>query len=636
MEKKKKTQTFPLKVTILMGVLVGLVAVILSYFNLAGNLERSLYDLRFSLRGEQEPAYEIMIVGVTPECLAELGRWPWDRDVHARLLDVLTEGGAAAVGMDIIFAEPSREEGMDEALIEATARSVPVVYAADIPPAVSEIPGFLTARNITLPLDELMAVGETGFVNVTPDIDGILRRSILWMELGGQPVPSFDLLLWAYAEGISIDELYATLDRQFAPSQDTLTLGAHEFPLDGGGRTPINYVGGPQTFLVLPYHQVVDGSIPSSFFEEAVILVGYFAEGLGDYYFTPFARDNPMYGVESHANTVNTLLHAGPIKELPLITNLALVFLLALGSMFLYQALRPVLGLASLVVFAVAFYIITLNLFNNRSLYVETFYPMFALGASYISALAYNFIVEQRDRQRVTRIFGRYVAPQVVDEILGVGEENLKLGGTKRRVTLFFIDIRGFTPLSEKLSPEGVVAVLNEYFDIVNNCIFENKGTIDKFMGDAAMAIFNAPLPLEDHALWALRAAKCITSKGAELQQKVYEMSGVNLQFGIGINTGDAVVGNIGSENRMEYTAIGDTVNLAARLESNAKPGQVLVSEAVYNDVAGRLPLEPMGEISVKGKSKPIKIYQLAPEELEEGINPEGDAASKENEREAN
>ncbi|MEW5921528.1 MAG: adenylate/guanylate cyclase domain-containing protein [Bacillota bacterium] len=611
----QKTRRFPLVVSLVMGVIVGLIAVVLSYFNLAGNLERSLFDLRFSLRGTQEPAHEILIVGITPDCLAKLGRWPWDRDVHARLLDVLTAGNAAVVGMDIIFAEPSREAGMDEALISATARAVPVVYAADIPPMKSGIPGFLTARNITLPLPELMEVAETGFVNVTPDIDGILRRSILWMELEGKPIASFDLLLWALAKGISTAELYDHLDRQFIPGQSALPLGNYIFPLDMGGRTPINYSGGPQNFPVLPYHLVVEGAYPPSFFEGAVILVGYFAEGLGDYYFTPFARDTPMYGVECHANTVNTLLHSGPIRELPVAATLALVFLLALASMLLYQALRPLWGFASLLVLAVAFYLITLSLFNNSSFYVETFYPMFSLGVSYISALAYNFIAEQRDRQRVTRIFGRYVAPQVVDEILSVGEENLKLGGIKRRITILFIDIRGFTPLSEKLTPEGVVAVLNEYFDIVTKCIFENKGTIDKFIGDAAMALFNAPLPLEDHALWAVRAGKAITEEGAALQKKVLEMSGVTLHFGIGINTGDAVVGNIGSVNRMDYTAIGDAVNLAARLESNAKPGQVLVSESVYEEVAGRLPLEPMGEIPVKGKSKPVKIFQLIREE---------------------
>lgn len=237
--------------------------------------------------------------------------------------------------------------------------------------------------------------------------------------------------------------------------------------------------------------------------------------------------------------------------------------------------------------------------------------PLLALGSSYLVSLVYNFAVEKKEKQRVTRIFSRYVAPQVVAEILQVGEGELKLGGTRRRITLLFIDIRSFTTLSEKLSPEEMVEVLNQYFEIVTRCIFKNKGTIDKFMGDAAMALFNAPMLLDDHALWAVKAAKAITDEGASLQRKLQEILGVTLTFGIGINTGEVVLGNIGSKNRMDYTAIGDAVNLAARLESSAKPGQVLVSESVYQEVAGRIPLEPVGEISVKGKCQSVMVYQL-------------------------
>lgn len=609
---RKKVRSFPFSVSLAIGGGLGLLVLILCYFNIFGNLEKSALDLRFKLRGAENPCSDILIIGVTESCLEELGRWPWERDIHARLLDILTEGGASAVGFDIIISEPSREGNHDEALVEATARSAPVVYPIDAPPAVSRIPGFLTPSSITLPLPELMEVAEAGYVNVTPDPDGIMRRAILWMEYEEWPLASFDDVIWALSQKMTVDELYTHLDAVFEPERATLPLGEFAYPLDPGGCTLINYSGGPGNFPVLPYHLVVEGAYPPSTFANKIVLVGFYAPGMGDYYFTPFARDNPMYGVEVHANILHTLLEAGPIYPLPLWLNLLLVFLLALLSMFIYQALRPVLGLAGLVAMSAVFFVITSNLFNERSIYVESVYPLISLSGSYITALVYNFVVELRNRQRVTRIFGRYVAPQVVDQILTVGEENLKLGGTRRRISILFIDIRGFTPLSEKLPPEGVVAVLNEYFEIVTRCIFENKGTIDKFIGDAAMVLFNAPLDLEDHPLWAVKAAQAITREGAALQKKVLEMAGVTLHFGIGINTGDAVVGNIGSENRMDYTAIGDAVNLAARLESNAKPGQVLVSEAVYEEVAGRIPLEPMGEISVKGKSKPVKIYRLA------------------------
>ncbi len=609
---REKIRSFPLAITLVMGAGLGLLLLILSYFNLLGNLEKSALDLRFSLRGNREPCSDILIVGVTESCVEKLGRWPWERDLHARLLDILADNGAAVVGFDIIIAEPSRERSHDEALAEASGGSLPVVYPIDGPPTISLVPGFLSPSSLTLPLPELMEVAGAGYVNVTPDIDGIMRRTILWMELEGLPLASFDDLIWALSQGMTTDELYEHLDSVFAPARSALPLGQFNYPLDPGGGTLINYSGGPNNFPVLPYHLVLEEAYPPSTFDGKIVLVGYYAPGLGDYYFTPFAKDNPMYGVEVHANILHTLLEAGPITPLPLWQNLLLIFLLALLSMFIYQATKPAWGFAGLVAIAAVFVAFTAHLFNGKSIYVEMVYPLLALSGSYIAALVYNFVVEQRSRQRVTRIFGRYVAPQVVDQILTVGEENLQLGGTRRHITILFIDIRGFTPLSEKLTPEGVVAVLNEYFEIVTRCIFENKGTIDKFIGDAAMVLFNAPLDLQDHSLWAVKAAQAIVREGTSLQKKVLEMAGVTLHFGIGINTGDAVVGNIGSENRMDYTAIGDAVNLAARLESNAKPGQVLVSETVYREVAGRIPLEPMGEISVKGKSQPVKIYQLS------------------------
>ncbi len=602
--------SFSLRNAAFTGTAVGLLAALFAFFNLLGSLERNALDLRFSLRGEVEPAGEILIVGITETCLDKLGRWPWDRDLHARLLSVLTDGSPVAVGMDLIVAEPS-QDWLDEALIEATRGGVPVIFPIDAPPAPGEKPGFLTPRYLTLPLPGLLEHARAGFINVTPDVDGVLRRAILLMEHEGTPLVSFSVLTWAVSQEIHVDDLYRDLVLILESGRSELPLGEFSFPLDNRGRTLINFSGGPNTFPVLPYHLVLSEAYSSSTFQDKIILVGYFAPGLGDYFITPYARDTPMYGVELHANTIHTLLQSGPIFELPLWLNVLTVFLMGFMSIFIFRILHPAWGLLGLAVLAAGFFMVTMQFFESRSIYVESVYSMMALGGSYVGALGYRFIAEQKNRQRVTRLFGRYVAPQVVEEILNLGEENLKLGGTRRRITLLFIDIRGFTPLSERLSPEDVVYVLNRFFDIVTRCVFQNKGTLDKYMGDAAMAMFNAPLLLEDHVIRALRAAEAIIHEGASLQRQVMDMFGVELSFGIGVNTGDAVVGNIGSENRMEYTAIGDTVNLAARLESSSKPGQVLVSEAVFRDAAGRMPLEYVGEIFVKGKNKPVKVYQL-------------------------
>ena len=222
-----------------------------------------------------------------------------------------------------------------------------------------------------------------------------------------------------------------------------------------------------------------------------------------------------------------------------------------------------------------------------------------------------NVVREQEEKKQVTRLFGRYVAAQVVEEILSVGEQNLKLGGHRREITVLFVDIRQFTRIVELLGPEEIVELLNHFFEIVTRCIFENQGTIDKFIGDAVMAFFNAPLPLEDHAKRAVQAARQIMLEIAELRKVAREKWRIELQPGIGINIGEAVVGNIGTENRMDYTAIGDTVNLAQRLESIAGPGEVLISEEVYRYVQGKFPTVPLGKKSIKGKERPVMVYKL-------------------------
>ncbi len=611
---KKLLNRKPIIKYTLMGFAIGLIGIIFSYYNIFGNLERGIFDFLLSVDDDKDPGSEILIVGVTEACLEEMGAWPWPRDVHGRLYDVLTEGDAAVIGMDIIFAEYAQDPEMDKAMIEATKRSVPIVYpiVADVVrPEDSKVPGFFSAHNLTYSIPELKEISLSGSISVSADPDGILRKVPLWMEYEDTPIPAFSLKIWSVYQGYSEEEFERYLSELYKEKPASLPIGDFEFPLDPRGQTFINYAGGPRTFSVLPYSRVIKGEYSPSTFNNKIMLVGFFALGLGDYYFTPFLKDIPMFGIEAHANMINTLENLGPINTLPLWQNMALLLAFAIAFIVLFQYLKPIIGFLVLLVSIAVFYIINITIFNNNSLYIETAYPVMVFSLTYLTSLGYTLITEQQERQRVTRMFGRYVAQQVVDQILKEGEDSLKLGGDRKNVSLLFIDIRGFTPLSEKLSPEEVVAILNQYFEIVTKCIFNNKGMVDKFMGDAVMAIFNAPMDVDKHAYWALRAAQDIIAEGVELQRKVLEMSGVNLYFGIGINTGDAVVGNIGAENRYEYTAIGDTVNLAARLESNAKPGQVLVSKAVYDAVEGSIPLESVGEIMVKGKSKPIQIFQL-------------------------
>jgi len=238
------------------------------------------------------------------------------------------------------------------------------------------------------------------------------------------------------------------------------------------------------------------------------------------------------------------------------------------------------------------------------------FYPLLAVFLVYVATVVLQYLRERRERSRVTEIFGRYVSKGVVKEILQ-NKEEIQLGGVRRDVTLVFVDIRGFTPLSEKMQPEEVILILNEYLDLCTRAVFAYEGTLDKYIGDGVMSIFGAPMDQPDHAARAIRAALQMKKGSAQLAERLIEKYGRSVSFGIGINSGPAVIGNIGSQERMDYTAIGDTVNLAARLESNAKPGQILISQNTYERVKDQFVLTPLEPIKVKGKEQPVQIYQV-------------------------
>ena len=214
-------------------------------------------------------------------------------------------------------------------------------------------------------------------------------------------------------------------------------------------------------------------------------------------------------------------------------------------------------------------------------------------------------------KRSIEKAFSKYVAPQVVAEISKDGSYELKLGGEKRDVAVLFVDIRGFTPLSESLEPEQVVDILNGYLALTTNCIFRHGGTLDKFIGDATMAVFNAPFDTEDYIYKAICTAWDIVQGGNRIEKEFLERYGKHVGFGVGVNCGPAVVGNIGCDFRMDYTAIGDTVNTAARLEANAPRGTVYISEYVYEQVKDRIKVEDVGEIPLKGKSKGVYVYSV-------------------------
>ncbi len=569
---------------------------LLMFFNALGTFDYRLQDALYQKPEAISP--NILIVGIDDESLTVLGRWPWPRDYHGELIRIIAEGRPAVIGYDIIFAEESAATGEDDYLVQMAAEAGTVIFPTYGTFASSTRRGIIQAAGISQPFAALdRAAAGTGHINTIIDDDGIVRRALLGFEYGGQRINSF---AW---------EIY----RLYAEKTGAAPIAAADIPVDAWQRTYIRYSGQPYSFEFIPFYRVLTGEIPPEYFRDKIILVGPTAIGLADdYYFTPLAPQVPMYGVEIHGNIILQLINRRFWSEISFIGQLAITFALAAAGYCLLRRCKPGIGALVLAGLAGLFLALIKAGAAGPSGHIISFiYPLGLLAIQYIAVLAEKFIAEMLEKKRVTGVFGKYVAPQIVDKILKEGEAGLHLGGVRRDITVLFVDIRGFTPLSESAEPEEVVSILNDYLTLCAQSIFAYGGTLDKYIGDAAMAIYNAPLDLPDHQLRAVQTAWAMHQGTQPLQARLEEQFGKTVRFGVGIHTGSAIVGNIGANFRMDYTAIGDTVNTAARIESCSKPGQILISQEVYDHVKDYVEVTDIGLIQVKGKTRELQVYQI-------------------------
>ncbi|MGG1634124.1 CHASE2 domain-containing protein [Paenibacillus sp. NRS-1760] len=576
--------------------IMGLLAVLAIFFLYRGTFDRMDYFFQDRFMQKESPVEtQIAIIAIDDESVSEFGSWPWNRNVHAQLVDMLSEGKPAVIAFDVTFPAPSADDpSSDEALISAVENAGNVVFPVYGTFEASAKQGAIDALEISEPFPALKeAAAAVGHINTIPDRDHVVRNSLYRFMYEGEQVESFS---W------TIYKMY--MERQGK------SVSADMLPLDAFGQFHIPYTERPGQYEAIPYAAVLNGDVPAEYFQDRIVLIGPYATGFKDEYLTPLQVKKMMYGVEIHANIIQALLENDLKHELNWKWNALILLLAASLAYFLFRKWNMLISFLAVAVILVAFVVGSSYLYG-QGIIISIGYVVPLLIISCIIVVGFHYVEELLERRRVTDIFGRYVAPEVVNQILKNGEEGLKLGGTRRELTVLFVDIRGFTPLSEKAMPEEIVEILNEYLDLAANCIFKFEGTLDKFIGDAAMAIFNAPLLLEDHPMRAVEAAWAMKEGSAALERKLIERFGFGVKFGLGIHTGPAVFGNIGSKSRMDYTAIGDTVNTTARLESNAKPGQIIMSDAVYQVVKDRVIAKALGEIKVKGKEQGISIYEL-------------------------
>jgi adenylate cyclase len=554
-------------------------AVMAAYLtDVLGDSELDTVDARFAIRGDLPPPEDVVVVGIDDETFSDLGEaWPFKRSRHAQLINRLAADGARTIVYDVQFTEPTTPKE-DNALLDAVARAGNVVLATtevDKGGGTNIFGGDDVVRSVRARPASANFVSDAGRVvrRMRYEVEGLKTLAVVAVER-------------------------ATRAR----------VPASEFPDPAW----IDYHG-KDAVRVVPFSRVARGDFPPGTFRDKIVVVGAAAPSLQDVHATSVSGDDYMYGVEIQANAVSTLLRDFPLREAPGWVTVALILLFgAVGPIIAVRfgwARAALIGLA-----LAALYCVFVQVMFNSGVIVDFIYPETSLALSVVNALAIALMLNAFERERVRDLFSRFVPEPVVDEVMKNVDEDLRLGGEQRVVTVLFSDIRGFTTFSESRAPADVIGVLNRYLTTMTDVILRHGGTLIAFMGDGIMAVFGAPIELEDHADRAYAAA-CEMAGPAldEFNEWMRrEGHGDGFRIGVGLNSGEVMAGNVGSEKRLEYTVIGDTTNTASRIEGMTKgsPHMVMLSESTRRAFTRKQPdLEAMDAMEVRGRQAKVLIW---------------------------
>jgi adenylate cyclase len=651
-----------------------MVAALAAYFStprFLDILEAKLYDLHFALRGPQEAGDRIVVLAIDERSLATIGRWPWRRSVLAEVVERLSAAGARVIALDVLLSEPEvsgelrAARRLDERLGALRLRDTPTgrVFAGEVArlledadadarleaairrsgrvilPVTFELvpehdrlpsdapepsgPAYRSAlmafrhyeerglypppraRSVTPPIPTLAAAArELGHVTMLADQDGSTRWEAVVIELGGRYYPSLGVQAVRVALGVDPSAFRLDFGR-------SLEVGDIVAPVDVRDRSLLNYAGGAGTFPHISAVDLLQGRVAPESIRDRLVFVGATALATYDLRVTPVSPVFP--GVEKHANVAGNLL-SGQFLRRPgwvALVEASGVILVPFVLAWVLPRLRPVAGISFGALLLVLLFAASHVAFR-LGVWVPILYPLLTVFAGLVTVTGFLYVTEERKRLGIKRAFQRFVSPDVVERIAD-DPGALQFGGEARPLTVLFADIRDFTGYTERHSPQELVQILREYFTRMVEQIQASQGTLDKFIGDAVMAIFGAPLAYPDHAERACRVALAMLAELEKLRAKWVEEGREPFRIGIGINTGEMVVGNLGSEQVFTYTAVGDGVNLASRLESLTKEFAVpvIISEATYEAVRHVFHGRFLGEVRVKGKSVPAKIYAL-------------------------
>lgn len=566
---------------IVIAVLTAIFISLLFSAGLYSNIQLKLSDF---LYGGGHPLNNVAIITIDDVSINEIGRWPWDRGNFTELLGHLNQ--SKVIAFDIAFFEPSTRD-TDDMLAEAVAKAGNVVMPVEYTDF-TEKDGRVVGNKLITPVPQIKeAAAELGYINVVTDNDGVTRAVNMNIE-GHYP---------HFAEAVLDQYIHKPVERK--------------------SRFLINFIGRPGAYAKYRFVDVIQSKYDNEEFKDKIVLIGATAADLHDDYFVPTSYGKAMPGVEIHANVVQQLLTGKDLEYAPDWLTIIILSIAAIAVALLAYYLQIWLAAILSVALMIIYIFIAIFLFDTGIILNIVYVPV-SIVVTYLATMIYFYISEKRSKKKIRGAFEKYVSKDVISHIME-HPEKLKLGGEKRTITVFFSDIRGFTTISEGLSPESLVNLLNEYLTEMTNIILKYNGVVDKYMGDAIMAFWNAPLNQPRHAEIACMASLDMERRLKELQKKWKSKGVPNIEIGIGLNTGPAVVGNMGSYDRFDYTAMGDAVNLGSRLEGiNKQYGtRIIISETTKSKLPKKYIVRKLDKVRVKGKKEPITIYELVSKEAD-------------------
>jgi adenylate cyclase len=583
----------------LLGTGLGLVALFWLTQPFDG-IQKQLSDVLFRESGSPSG---IVLAELDDSTLQTYQRAADPRALHAQAVANLKAAGARVIVFDLLFTDSSPDDSTFADAIKAAGNVI--LPVAGVQPLGTDPEDRYVHQATLVPPEPLKsAAQQLGHVNFPPDSDGVLRRLPLYVEdVEGNRYPS-----------VLVSALYAQTQRK-APAEAPVVDGKmsilnQKVPVDSAGAMRPNFTARFDAFERISYGDATAGRIPAGAVQGKIVIIGLTAEATGDTHITPLSGV-PEPGVVVLGNALNSLQQGVFVRQAG--AGTVALSLLPLVAVMMYAVPRFNVRVAALLLalLAIATYILFIALFNSdQKVIMNLVYPALVLPAMFFVGLGHRLAAERTDRRELGDLFGRYASPEVMQQLTESADRGeLNMGGTLREVTVLFADLRGFTGVSERLPPAEVVMFLNAAFDIMIRAIVRNEGIVNKFGGDMVMGVWNAPNDVEDHAMKACRAAV----------EALAEMEANNLavpddpdaKFGFGINSGEAVAGNMGSAGRLEYSVIGDPVNVGSRLCGIAGGGEIYIGERTRELVGQHVEVEQLGPQTLKGRSRPVETYKV-------------------------